>query len=82
MGFSAGTDIMKAVIASVSEHVPDQATRRSIYIPIIEALDSLDWDTHHECLAIDLACDLAMQDVDCEQYTEDEDDLDDDGDDI
>lgn len=63
MGWSSGSRIMNKVIDVVSLHVADFESRKSIYTPIIEALEDGDWDTQDESLGKDGAFDCALKDL-------------------
>jgi hypothetical protein len=61
MGWASGSELMSAVIWAVSAELPDQpVTRWRIYVELINAFDSHDWDTQTECLGIDPEFDAAL----------------------
>lgn len=74
MGWSSGSEIMNRVIAAVKPHVTDFETRKSIYTPIIEALEDGDWDTQDESVGEDDAFDSALKDLHPSWYDEESDD--------
>ena len=64
MGKANGSKVMQDIIAGIQLAFPRQVrTRFTIYCSVIKALDGNDWDTRDECLGIDMAFDLALNDI-------------------
>jgi hypothetical protein len=61
MGWASGGDLASSIIETVKEYVKSKATRTHIYVDIIKALESNDWDTQDECEGQDPAFDEAMR---------------------
>lgn len=73
MGWASGSEIMNAVIEAVKPQVADFETRKTIYSPIIVALECGDWDTQDESMGNDDAFDCALKDLHPGWYDEEED---------
>ena len=71
MGWSYGSEIMNRVIDAVKPHVANDEVRKSIYTPIIEALEDGDWDTQDESMGKDEAFDAALKELHPRWFDED-----------
>ena len=71
MGWSDGSEVMNRVIDAVKPHVANDEVRKSIYTPIIEALEDGDWDTQDESMGKDEAFDAALKELHPRWFDED-----------
>ncbi len=62
MGWS-NSELMRDVILAVKPRVASVSNRIEIYVDIIRAFHSCDWDVDSECLGIDYAWDQALRSI-------------------
>ena len=64
MGWSGGSVLMDAVIQAERKYkISDISKRVLFYKECIEAFENHDWDTQDECLGIDVAFDMAVDEL-------------------
>lgn len=61
MGWASGTYVARDIIEGLQNEVYDYDVRIQIYIEVIKALESNDWDTQDEAMGLDEAFDEAMK---------------------
>lgn len=70
MGWASASRIMNQVIDAIKPSIADFDVRKTVYTPIIEALEDGDWDTQDESLGKDDAFDAALKDLHPGRYDE------------
>ena len=53
MGWSSGTDFVVEVVQAIKKNVPDAKARKALYIVLVRAAESADWDCQNEVAGID-----------------------------
>ena len=59
MGWSSGTSVVRDMIEIIKKHVENFDTRVEMYVELIDAFSSHDWDNYDEVLGEDEAYDEA-----------------------
>lgn len=63
MGWASGSDLYSQVIDVLKEYIPKKEKRVEAHEILIQAFESMDWDTEVECLGEDEAFDEAMKNL-------------------
>lgn len=63
MGWVRGSYVMDEIIQGLKDDNFEEAQRKRVYMVIIPAMQSCDWDTEHECVGQDPAYDDAMREL-------------------
>ena len=58
-----GSGLMGRIIEVIKAHVPEPATRRVVYVSIIDVFEDYDWIFQDECKGQDAAWDDALNDL-------------------
>lgn len=70
MGWSSGTGLFASLIESAVKNVPDDDDRKQLYLDMLEAFESHDWDNLDEVVGLDEVYD----DIYNDRYPSDEED--------
>ena len=60
MGWSSGTDFVVEVVQAIKKNVPDAKARKALYIVLVRAAESADWDCQNEAEGIDPILDKVL----------------------
>ena len=61
MGWASGTEVARQMIEAIKRNVTDRKAKRNLYVSLLDALESQDWDTLEEAEGIDPDFDKIVQ---------------------